>query len=270
MNEIKSGERGKEGGQHGFGERGGAKEMYNKRSTPLPLCFEWWGQADNTPSPVLWNFPPAEGRRARMSLEKRGSDWEERQSVAVQDRHVSAATDTSWDWITNAGAHWAVASITPGHHHLLHHAIRLSELTNSPGWTCTYLDLPVLHVLGETFFQLEILLSGTCQGSLRIPDKTELCTFIASFVGVEMVLRCDAWLTESFPLIMFVIAADALCGWSNRTDLRICWVVCLSGVGVESGDPAAGGPWHGDTFEWGWYYEEEWVGVSTPNQLCEI
>lgn len=62
MNEIKSGERGKEGGQHGFGERGGAKEMYNKRRAPLPLCFEWWGQADNTPLPSFVKlFPQQRG-----------------------------------------------------------------------------------------------------------------------------------------------------------------------------------------------------------------
>lgn len=97
MNEIKSGERGKEGGQHGFGERGGAKEMYNKRRAPLPLCFEWWGQADNTPPPTppppprplpsfVKLFPPAEGRRARMSPERKEDQIErrDRESVAVQ------------------------------------------------------------------------------------------------------------------------------------------------------------------------------------------
>lgn len=44
----------------------------------------------------------------------------------------------------------------------------------------------------------------------------------------------------------------------------------VGGWGLEQGDPGCGGPWHGDTFEWGRYYEEEWVGVSTPHQLCEI
>lgn len=40
----------------------------------------------------------------------------------------------------------------------------------------------------------------------------------------------------------------------------------LSGVGVEGGDPACGGPWHGGTFEWGRYYGGECGGHVNSRQ----
>lgn len=56
------------------------------------------------------------------------------------------------------------------------------------------------------------------------------------------------------------------CCWLSTTDQiklvrGFCWVVCLSGVGRRVGTPGVGGPWHGDTFEGG-YYEGEWEGVN--------
>lgn len=63
-------------------------------------------------------------------------------------------------------------------------------------------------------------------------------------------LGCDARLTERFPFIVLVAAADALCADGQIEVIRgsVGWSA-RRGLGSRAGDPGYGGPWHGDTFE---------------------
>lgn len=56
--------------------------------------------------------------------------------------------------------------------------------------------------------------------------------------------------------------------WSNQAEDLLGGL--LVGGWVEGWDPGCGGPWHGDTFEWGRYYEGEWEGVRTQDKLCIV
>lgn len=142
----------------------GQKRCIISGAPPSPFALSGGGRLTTPPLPSFVKlFPQRRGGELEWAQRKRGSDWEERQRVLLsRDSHVSAAADTSGDRTTLAGDRWAVASVTPGRHH----AVRLSEPANSPGWTCAHLDLPVLHVLGEAVFFL-LSSQGALRGHLR-------------------------------------------------------------------------------------------------------
>lgn len=101
MNEIKSGEtwRGEEGGRQNERERGGAKEMYNKQSTPSPVALS--GVAD--PPQLCETFPqqregePERARVEAVTFRLRGETVRTR--VPIRSSHGSAASGNSFSQI---------------------------------------------------------------------------------------------------------------------------------------------------------------------------